>query len=122
MNKITIELCAEDRARLDAIIDELQALTNGKPIAQPAPQDELFATVETVLNEVPITNPTEEEKPTEAPTVTADDVAKKVKELAKNDKTKKAVKALIQSYAERVSLIPEDKLAEVWGKLIKLED
>lgn len=53
-------------------------------------------------------------------TVTYDDVRRKAKELVSDGK-KAEVHAIITSYANAVSGIPEDKLAEMWQKLIALE-
>lgn len=121
MNTITVitELCAEDRARLDAIIEALQS-PQGKPteaaqaVEAPAPKE---------------TQP-KEEKPTEAdtaetaasttaaaePMVSHDDILKKVITLSAAGKKKEA-REIVTGYAEKVSDIPADKLAEVAERL-----
>lgn len=122
MNSITIELCAEDRARLDAI---LAALTN----TQKAPTAEAQPTQEPEKVEAAETKPTEVEAPTEAaepaaepaPVITSDDLQRKVRQLLQKADKRAKVKAIVLSYAERVTAIPEDKLAEVWDKLTALE-
>ena len=129
MNHITIELCQEDRARLDAILVALQSC--GTPYAAtlestseeapqlPAqePQDEPVVEPE----EVPAT---EAEQPTEAepaaPAVSLSDIQKKVVDLSVAGK-KAQVREIIKAYATKVSAIPADKVDEVWQKLTALE-
>lgn len=111
MNTITIELCAEDRARLDAI---LEALTQSKP---EAPKAEPEHPVSDPFPEAP--TKAEEPKP-EAPKVKMEDVQQKVVALSAAGK-KAEVRAIVTAYAERVSAVPEDKLAEVLEKLNALE-
>ena len=111
MNTITIQLCAEDRARLDHIIEGLRFLVNQ--------QAEIAPTEEPQLEPV-----TEELQPEhikeETPTVTAADLQTKVVSLVQSGK-KDEVKDIITAYAPRVGEIPEDKLAEVMDKLKALE-
>lgn len=59
-------------------------------------------------------------EPVPAPTCTREDLQRKVVELCAAGK-KPEVKEIVNVYAERVGLIPEDKLDEVMGKLIALE-
>ena len=114
--RFTIELCAEDRKRLDALLVALTARAAGGP-KETAP--------ETIPEEVPevaehvreVTKSTAEEPKK----IELFDIQRKVVELAAAGK-KAAVRELITSYAERVSTIPEDKRAEVYQKLIALED
>ena len=95
---VTVELCAEDRARLDKI---LEALT-----AQPVQMASEEPKVE------------EETKPT----VTLDEVRLLVQKLATPSSGKRdAVRDLVKRYAESVSTIPADKLAEVHAELVKLD-
>ena len=89
MTTITIELCAEDRARLDAIITALQS-----------PQDKTEA--------VPV-EPTKDEF---EPQFTHDDILKKVITLSAAGKKQEA-RDIVNAYAAKVSDIPADKLAEV---------
>lgn len=127
MNSITlnVELCAEDRARLDAILAALTANTNTQNAptaeAQPAQEPEKVGAGETKPAEVeapaapaePVTEP--------APAITAEELQQKIKKLLQVQDKKAAVKDIVLSYAESVTKIPEDKRAEVWDKLIKLE-
>ena len=129
MNHITIELCQEDRARLDAILSALQSC--GTPYAAtlestseeapqlPAqePQDEPAAEPE----EVPAP---EAEQPTAAepaaPAVSLSDIQQKVVSLSAAGK-KAQVREVVMAYATKVSAIPADKVDEVWQKLTALE-
>lgn len=135
MNTITIELCAEDRARLDKI---LEALTKGRPDCTKCAQNVVdYVTAVTGVDEYsskaeehPVTDPypypapkkeeaPEPEKP-QTPKVTVADVQQKVVALSAAGK-KEAVRGIVMAYATNVSNIPEDKLAEVLGKLNALE-
>ncbi len=126
MNTITIELCAEDRKRLDVISDTLElirlALAEGKvvaPVVAPEKPKE-----EELPGQMSIDDgPAHEEEPiTEEPTKTVElaDIQKKVVELSAAGK-KAEVRDIITKYASRVSAIPADKTAEVWGLLTALE-
>lgn len=130
MNTITIELCAEDRARLDSLLAKLdrcigefipsgEAHTDYGYKAQGveyATQDEA---AEAKLEEIP--EPYSEPCPFEtAPAATRADVQQKVVALSAAGKKEK-VRAVVNAYAAKVSGIPEDKLAEVLEKLNALE-
>lgn len=123
MNSITIELCAEDRARLDAI---LAALTNA---GQNVPTAESQPTQEAEKPEAEETKPAEAEAPAEAAepaikvvhTVSRADFESKVRQLLKDVDIKAKVKEIVTDYAARVSDVPEDKLAEAYGRLTALE-
>lgn len=126
MNKITIELCQEDRQRLDVISDTLElirlALTNGtipaaaptvaafqpEPDAEPAPEEKAPTAAQ------------EAEEAEEKAVVTLADIQKKVVGLSTAGK-KAEVKAIVQEYAPKVSAIPEDKFAKVYARLVALE-
>lgn len=132
-NIITIELCAEDRARLDRLTAALEAARTPVIIEETIAEPEEYATLET-SPETPQkadeadkveTTPTEPETPKKAeepaaPEVTAEDIRNKYMSLATTPKKAQA-HALIKSYAERVSDIPADKRAEVLEKLTALE-
>lgn len=146
MNTIIFELCAEDRARLDRIIEALEnrpncencvsaAVTMTKAAvaevdAAKAEAKEPAPTTITPQEEKPVETPTEhpldappiDETPTapEAPTVKREDVRGKVVKLCAAGK-KEEVKKIVTEYAEAVKDIPEDKLAEVLEKLNALE-
>lgn len=123
MNSIIIELCAEDRARLDAI---LAALTR---VGQNATAAEIQSTQKPEKVEAEETKPAEAEAPTEAaepatepaPAVSRADFESLVKKLLKDVGVKAKVKEIVTSYAARVSDVPEDKLAEAFARLTALE-
>lgn len=124
MNTITIELCKEDRQRLDVISDTLELIrlaltTAGTPFSAPeaAELPEQLTVAEAVQEaQAP-------EEPQEAPAakpVERSAIQRKVVELSAADK-KTEVRDIVTAYAKNVSGIPEDKLAEVWAKLTALE-
>lgn len=143
MNTIIIELCQEDRDRLDNILAALKERPNcagcvdhviesfnhlATEKAPDAPQAAEKDTAE------PVTLP-EEETPTEAPEtaeapieepaeerapVKREDIQRKAVELSSAGK-KAEVRDIVKAYADKVSAIPEDKLAEVFDKLTALE-
>lgn len=131
MTTLTIELCAEDRARLDGILEALtkhnckgcvEAAVNYTAAQMAAP----VAPVEpaTKDHEEPKAEPAPEpEQPAvkeDAPAVTLSDIQQKVVTLSAAGK-KAEVRDIITAYASRVSAIPEDKVGEVWQKLTELE-
>lgn len=148
MNKITIELCAEDRARLDKLTAALELAAALEKIsvqavtAEPAEPDEVQQALTEVLvkaetatapTEEPakVETPTAEETPTEAPKiddapkVTLDQIQQKVVQLcaAENGAKKAQVRTIITAYAPTVSALEKqpDKWDEVWEKLTALE-
>ena len=144
MNKITIELCAEDRARLDRIaellgnlagssgfihFDAAQAPTEPKKVeaptsAQPKAEKPTVAkqpahndAVDALAYAVASAPETTEE---EAPAVELTDLQQIIIKLANAGKQAELRKVIFE-YAERVTQIPEDKYAEVYAKLQELE-
>lgn len=143
MNNITVkvELCDEDRARLDKILEALtskncqdcvtsvtkyvaaevgQAAEHpvADPFPEPEPAPEPAPEPEAPAEPEPIEAP---EPGTEAPTVSQSDVQKLVVELSAAG-MKEQVREIVTEYAARVSLIPEDKLAEAWARLTALNE
>lgn len=121
MNTITIELCAEDRQRLDVISDTLELIrlaltTAGTPFPaapeQPRPEE--------LPGQRSIEETTVETAEEVQPKVERADIQKKVVELSAAGK-KDEVRGIVNNYAKKVSDIPEDKLAEVWSRLTALE-
>lgn len=124
MNTITIELCGEDRARLDRILAALEGL-NTRPekslaeimadfIATPAGETTQEAPAEPVKEPEVLAEP-------EKPKATKADVQALVQKLATPTSGKRdEVKRIVNEYAPRVSGIPEDKLDEVMQRLIAL--
>lgn len=143
MNNITIELCTEDRARLDRLTAALENQATVKNVCtcktgvlpEQMSIDVDALTPHTEASQKPAdaqneptpttTAPTEEEKPTEAkkPSVSLEQIQQKVMQLAAaNGGAKKAkVRDIISTYAQKVSKLPEDKWDEVWQKLTALE-
>lgn len=142
---VTIELCAEDRARLDNIhaalksamvlpaveaeaVAPLQSLPQEAPAQEaPAPAEELPFEPEPKKQEAPAPAPAAPApaapapKPAEAaPEVDTATLQSKVVQLVnagKRDETR----AIILDYAKCVSDIPAEKRAEVLSRLNKLE-
>lgn len=132
MNNITIELCAEDRARFDNILEALQALGGKAPVvnteevkatekaAEPAesPKEQpKQATPKEVQAEAP---KAQETPKTSAPEVTTAELQSKVVQLVSAGK-KDATRSIIQEYAKSVGEIPAEKRAEVLERLNALE-
>ena len=113
-NHITIELCGEDRTRLDRLAEVLEKYLSIKSPSCNA------------MTALPEAEPVKEEpKPAEPekPTVTLADVQALVQKLATPTSGKRdAVKTIVNAYAKRVSDIPADKLAEVMTRLTELEN
>ena len=147
MNKITIELCAEDRERIDRLttalearlsqVDELQNLRYVEACEQataPAETPEKAAEAKPLTDTHPIEESlpwgtSEAEAPQEkapepvqpkAPAVKRADVQQKVIALVNTGKKAEA-REIVKGYANSVTDIPEDKLAEVLEKLNALE-
>lgn len=148
-NTITIELCAEDRARLDKIIAALErdtkcegcvksalefaadVKTAANTPAESAQEPTGAEKAETLTDTHPIpdglqwTTSDVKETPQEepAPTVTFEQLRAKVMELTTGfgGKKKAQVREIINTYAKKVSDVPEDKYVEVMGKLLTLE-
>lgn len=141
---VTIELCAEDRARLDRIIGLLteSIAPSTAPAAKEEPKKvtnaadavkamENFAkgaaepTQETIAFDAPTTEPLKEEKPTEpkkAPPVSVQEVQALVIKLCQiSDAKKTAAREVVNAYAMKVSDIPADKLPEAYKRLKALE-
>lgn len=130
MNVITIEFCAEDRARLDklqATLDKM-TFTDGVVLegvveaaaAEPAPAETIPAEQERPADGEPEPEAAPEPKP-EVVKVERSDIQKKVVTLSQAGK-KDAVRSIVTAYGNtKVSDIPEDKLLEVLEKLTALE-
>lgn len=123
MNTITmtVELCAEDRARLDSILEQLKQLTPMSVVCDVTPHEN------TPQQTAPAKEPQQESTTAPAqeskPQIKLDDLQALVQELAAPGSGKRdKVKALVKGYAERVSLIPEDKWQEVYAALTALKE
>lgn len=149
MNTITIELCAEDRARLDAILKALENRPNCEHCVSAAmdmskaAQAEIDAAKAEAKDTTPTNITPEAETPTETPAehpldaapievdepkaeeppVDPAELRRKVIELSNAGK-KDAVKEVVMAYAPNVSdllKLPHDKIAEAYAKLCALE-
>lgn len=145
-NFITIELCAEDRTRIDKLIAALEyrncdkcvkdAIEYTTKVQQEATAKKADATeaLKNAPQEAEASPPTntiqKEEKPAQtepapaapAKTVSHDELMAKVIELsAKDVKLKAQVRDIVLSYAPRVKAVPEDKLSECYERLAALE-
>lgn len=115
---LTVQLCAEDRARLDAILAALQAV--GTPYAAPVtPQ----AALETHDAPAPVTDTPEPEQPaqdaqsaSETQHATRGMVQDLVITLASWGHKSEA-REIVQRFAPRVSAIPEANLDDVFTAL-----
>ena len=123
---ITIELCAEDRARLDHInvnLTELilrvmgsQKIDMGEVLRRAAPE-----LAGKPAEQHPVTEPVPFEQPKpETPQYKPEDIQQKVVALSASGK-KAEVREIVKSYAEKVSAIPADKFGEVMARLAGLE-
>lgn len=125
MNKIVFELCAEDRARLDAIIAGLAAQAPGsrsdaaEALAHPADASTVHLEPPTEPP-APDPAPAPEVKPEVKPVSLGEFQKAIVTRCAKSADTKKKVQALVHKYAPSVSEIPEDKRSEVLAELAKI--
>lgn len=121
-NTITIELCAEDRARLDRLAEALERkacdkcvtsaiqLFKGEAEAPKAP---------TEVKEAP-TEPAEVTPETPTRTVDRAEMRAKVIELSAKG-LKDQVRDIITAYAPTVKDVPDDKLVECFDRLVALE-
>lgn len=143
-NTITVitQLCEEDRKRINELIgfagliaSEMKA--HGPAIVQTAdakpaePQEAPEQPAPEISHPADVLPPHGEPEPAAAPEPVAEpelpkytkaDILAKVQKLAQPGSPKRAeAKAIIQSYAAKVSDIPDDKFTEVMLKLIALE-
>ena len=125
-NHITIQLCEEDRQRIDELIafagliaSEMKS-SHGLKVVAPAEEHPVDAVA-------PHGEPEPAAEPEAAPAekvykVTKEDIMAKVQALAApNNPKREQAKAIVKSYGAKVSDIPEDKYTEVMDKLVELE-
>lgn len=139
MNSIEIYLCPEDRARIDKLIHRIDVIAGvvalpvtGEKIEGPT-REELEAAIVKAAEPYVEEPPSDvEEKPAEAEApkaeaepqklVTMDQVQAMVRQLIKpGSPHRDEAKKIVQEYAPKVSAIPEEKLAEVFGRLSELD-
>ena len=105
MNKITIELCAEDRARLDRLTAALESKACESCVTE---------TIESKVIEEEIAEPT--------PTKTIERSELRAKVIALSAKgLKEQTRDIVQAYAPTVAAVPDDKMSECYEKLVALE-
>lgn len=118
MNTFTVqmELCPEDRARLDKI---LAALENSEPPLSMV-LDTSVVLDTAVKAEEPVEKPAEQKASTK-PQATKDDIRKLVVSIsAKGKEAKAAAREVVTKYAETITDLPEDKLDEIHKALSAL--
>lgn len=124
MNTIKIELCAEDRARLDKIIETLMQLNGSNHInvnneastpTHPAEFEQLH------MFESPVNTGDEPALPKPAPVVAREDVRKLATMLLSQGK-KEQVKSIVNVYAASITDLPEESLFDVHEKLTALKE
>ena len=145
MNLITIELCAEDRARIDKVIELLGGLRLPDCSACVAGVASYLEKAATVLDSHPVSEPfpaatVVKEEPAKKnadleamlkkaispepakPTVTLEQIQKKATQIAAGSAEKKAkLRAIVNQYAKKVTDLPESSWPTVWDELCKLE-
>lgn len=125
---MTIELCEEDRQRLDLIASLLtvgieKQEAKKEPVNMVNPAELLKPVDEHPVDEVsPHAAPEPVAEPEPVNYTKADVQALVLKLAAPGTGKKDAVKAIVNEYAKKVSDIPEDKLNEVMAKLTKLAE
>lgn len=136
MNTITIELCKEDRKRLDDLTGAVTLLTSVLGSFQP-PEIRTEIIQEATGSDHPVDAPTAPWEPADAPApaaaaepapveptpepVSFAEFQKAVTQaVAKGPKQKAAAREIINKYAASVSAVPEDKRAEVMAELAKI--
>lgn len=122
---ITVQLPEEIQELLNGISKKLDILIERGILRDEAPDAEenyIVLPDDPIPDEGVLPFPEEEktEPEPEKPTVTREAIRKKTVELSASGK-KDAVRKIVNVYAKKVSEIPEDKLDEVWKKLVKLE-
>lgn len=142
-NTITIELCAEDRARLDKIYEALMERPNcegcvksafelvkdANAPTESAQEPTEAEKAETLTDTHPIPDgaqwTTSDVKDVPQEAVSFEQIQQKVKDLVMgHGGAKKAqTRAIVNEYATKVSDLKDmpDKWAEIWDKLVKLE-
>ena len=145
MNVVTIELCAEDRARLDKVIDLLGGLHRPDCSACVAGVASYLEKAAAVLDAHPVATPFPAAPSQEAkwendpdglkellekainpepakPAITLEQIQKKATQIAAGSADKKAkLRAIVNQYAAKVTDLPEASWPAVWAALCALE-
>lgn len=132
-NNITIELCAEDRQRIDELIAFVGLIASERKSEPNHVEFRPDGTVTVSYEEPPVDAVAPHGEPErvaepepavepELPRYSKPDVLAKVQKLAApNSPHREQAKAIVKSYGAKVSDIPEDKYDEVMAKLAELE-
>lgn len=124
MNHITIELCAEDRRRLDRVIRAMEMVTGigTTDAASEAPGIvEPIVDETAVVSEPPKAEPTKQQNPAPIEDVPLEQIQKKVVELCAAGKKEQA-RSIIKEFGAKVSdLKTPDLRTAAWDKLAALE-
>ena len=134
MNTIIIELCAEDRARLDRVIELLgglrrpdcsscvEGVASYRAKAAEVMDSQVAAAPAPAPVEAPKAEPVVEAPAPVKPSVTLEQIQKKATQIAAGSPEKKAaLRALVNVYAAKVTDLPESAWEAVWDGLCKLE-
>lgn len=120
MNHITIELCAEDRRRLDRVIRAMEMVT-GVGTTDTAP--EAPGIVEPIVDETAVVPeaPKPKKNPKPVKDVSLEQIQKKVVELCAAGKKEQA-RSIIREFGAKVSDLKTPELrTAAWDKLAALE-
>lgn len=124
MNHITIELCAEDRRRLDRVIRAMEMVTG---IGTTDAASEAPGIVDPIVDETavvsdpPKAEPTKQQNPAPIEDVPLEQIQKKVVELCAAGKKEQA-RSIIKEFGAKVSdLKTPDLRTAAWDKLAALE-
>lgn len=133
MNVITIEFCAEDRARLDRLSEALERRSRGTCVAEDTDPDQYIKRelaelignaskpAEAPSHPVEESSPFPDPAPTPEPPVSLPAFQKALSlRCAESEDMKAKVRALLHEYAMAASQVPEEKRAEVLDRLAKL--
>ena len=118
-----VQLGAEDRARIDKLLDRLEALAEqmaGAVTVEPTKE----STLEAEPAEAPVEPVAAPEKPAEQPkpSINLDQIRQRVTLLRANGtpEQKEGAKNVVLEYANNITSLPEDKWPEIWDKLTAL--
>lgn len=133
MNTITIELCKEDRKRIDEVIGFLGLIvgelkSRGVPVSKeletavalPQMTQAEDGTVKLVKPDHPIEGTAHLAPPAAEPVSLAEFQKAVTQTVAKGPAQKAAAREIVNRYGASVSAIPEDKRAEVMAELAKI--
>ena len=131
MNAITIELCAEDRARLDRLAAALERRPNCEGCVSSALEAAGLQRPLAPVPEKPVTEttadlPFDPDPPVAAPPSPVAEISlgdfqnALTLRCAESETMKAKVRALLNQYAAAASAVPPEKRAEIMEKLAKL--